>query len=215
MSAMDQDTAWRAVLAHELRSSLAAILGYAELLADGTLGPLHDRAAVAARRIGYAADQLLLLIQALEDGAADHAVSETVSTVPARLLIEAAIEPLAPDAEARSIHFVIDADDTAFLTRRTIAVRALSVALGAAFKVSAGATLHLIPERDPEPGIVVLGTQLDPSRDDPDNTGAAMTGAGLRLGLARRNAHQIGGDLRVESAPAGPRLRLTLPDLVD
>lgn len=209
----DQGPEWRAVLAHELRSALAAILGYAELIGDGTFGTLDDRGVAAARRIGFAADQLLSLIQALEEGGIDHSPVEPVTSIPAGLLLQAAAEALAPDADARGIHLIIDGEGTEFLTRRAVAVRTVSVALGAALKVSAGATLQLVARSDPETEIVIEGTLLDPARDDPEKDGSALTGAGLRLGLARRSARQIGGDVRLQTASDGTRLRIILPRL--
>jgi signal transduction histidine kinase len=211
----DQGSEWRAVLAHELRSSLAAILGYSELLADGTFGGLDERGVGAARRIGFAADQLLGLIQALEDSAVEHAAADPVTGVTGRGLLEAAAESLMTDADARGTRVILEDDGTEFRTRRAVAVRAVNVALGAALKVSAGGTLRLFAAQEPEPAIVIAGTQLDPSRDDPEHAGTGLTGAGLRLGLARRSARLIGGDVRLHSTADGTRVTVTLPPISD
>lgn len=207
----DQGSEWRAVLAHELRSSLAAILGYSELLADGTFGGLDEKGLGAARRIGFAADQLLGLIQALEDSAVDHSGADPVTGLTGRVLLEAAAESLISDADARGIRVILEDDGIEFRTRRAVAARAVNVALGAALKVSAGGTLRLFAAQDPEPAIVIAGTQLDPARDDPERAGRGLTGAGLRLGLARRSARLIGGDVRLHAAADGTRVTVTLP----
>ena len=84
---------WNAVLGHELRTPVAAILGYQELLEDGTLGPIPAAAAEALRRVRFAASQLITLIDAVE-GSAD---GQKPSAFPVRDLFDDAISAVRAD----------------------------------------------------------------------------------------------------------------------
>ncbi|HSJ07057.1 MAG TPA: histidine kinase dimerization/phospho-acceptor domain-containing protein [Longimicrobiales bacterium] len=203
---------WRAVLAHELRSSVAAILGYTELLADGTFGPLDDRAGLAVRRIGHAADQLLGIVEALEDPAtAGLTAGEFAADVTGRELIVEAVRPLLSDAEARGVTLHFEDGDTELRTRRNAAVRTVRIVLGAAIRTSPGATLRLGTTATPAPAITIHGTHLDPVGDEPDHAEAPLTGAGLRVSLARRTARAVGGRVVMERVADGTRVSVILP----
>jgi two-component system, cell cycle sensor histidine kinase PleC len=211
-----QEREWLAVMAHELRSPVSAVLGYSELLADGTLGPLDTPASDALRRMHHAAEQLLRIIEGIDDLATDStAAAAPVELVSARDLIEYAAAALRTDAEARRIQVIIEAADTTLSTRPDSAQRALTLALGAALKVSSGGTIRIAADEGPDAGIVITGSRLDPQRDDPDAAraaGAQLTGAGLRLILARNTAAHAGGALHLErAADDSTTLRLLLP----
>jgi two-component system, NtrC family, sensor kinase len=196
---------WNAVLAHELRSPLAAILGYQELLDDGTFGELPPAAEDALRRMRYAATQLLTLIDAAEGG--DDA--DEPSTVMARDFIDSAVTTVRFEADARATHIVTPETAIQLSTRITDACRALALMLGAAIKATPGGTLRCNVDDDDTPRITVSGTGLDPVRDrlDPNRP---LTGAGLRLELASAAARRVRGsvELRVDGA-----LELVLPRL--
>jgi signal transduction histidine kinase len=209
---------WLAVLAHELRSPISAVTGYAELLADGALGPLDDRILDIVQRIGIAADQLLRIVEGIEDMGTERAATpEPVTAVRLAGFIDSAVQTLGPDALSRNITLVALPGDVGTTTRAEHALRALILTLGAALKVSTGATLHLSTEDADHPAILITGSRLDPDRDDPD--GAAvhdsprLTGAALRIGLARRSAAFAGGTVVFQRGPAGAELRLRLPRL--
>jgi two-component system, OmpR family, sensor kinase len=209
---------WLAVLAHELRSPVSAVTGYAELLAEGAVGNLDARAGDVVARIGQAADQLLRLIEAIEDMGAERSTShEDVRLASARLLLLAAVEAARADAESRSVALVAGDGDAPLATRHDQALRTIQLALGAALKVSAGGTLHIdIADADPVT-LVIAGSRLDPLRDDPDHVhdepGLRLTGAALRLGLARRTARNVDGTVTLHGTPGGVELRVTLPSL--
>jgi signal transduction histidine kinase len=63
-----------ALLAHELRTPVAAIIGYHDLLNEGILGPIEPRVEDAIQRMRGSADQLLALVAGLgEAGVTDPA----------------------------------------------------------------------------------------------------------------------------------------------
>ena len=92
------------VVAHELRTPLAAILGYQELMADGLYGPLPKGIDDAVHRIGRSARQLLSLVDGLDLLDAD---SQEPAVGAAAFDVSTVFEALAPgvqeDATARGL----------------------------------------------------------------------------------------------------------------
>lgn len=183
---------WNAVLAHELRSPIAAILGYQELLEEGTLGSLPPAAADAVGRIRQAAAHLMLLIAAIEHASDyDAPVPETASDI-----IDNAISTIRSEADGRGSRIDVAAEPITLFTRPTHACRALALALSAAVKVSPGDTLHVtVSAPDADAAVIrVTGSAIDPVRDAADPH-LPLTGAGFRLRLARAAADLAGGSL--------------------
>ena len=199
---------WSAVLGHELRSPVAAILGYQELLSEGTFGPLPPDAADAIRRIGFAAEQLLLLIDAIEPG---HDEDERAEPVRAHDVIDAIVALARLEAEGRGVSIDVAPDGVGLVTRRADAARALALMLGAAVKVSPGAALCVAASDGSVPRITVSGASLDPERDRIAHD-APLTPAALRLQLARVAAARAGGSVEID--PAGS-VHLVLPRLAE
>jgi signal transduction histidine kinase len=207
---------WLAVLAHELRSPLSAVIGYAELLGDGTLGPLDPRAVEAVQRTRLAADQLLRLIEGAEQVFAETPQDEPAEGVSSHELLTSVAYALRTDAEARGTTVLVADDDVSLVTRSGDVRRCLLLAVSAAIKVSPNATIILQAADGVAPRITLLGSQLDARRDDPDrHHGSPLTGAGLRISIARRSARLIGGSLVLEPSAAGTLLSVNLPRLLD
>jgi signal transduction histidine kinase len=207
---------WLAVLAHEMRSPLSAVIGYAELLGDGSLGPLDPRAIDAARRTRLAADQLLRLIEGAEQIFADTPQDEPAETVSSHELLTSVADTLRTDAEARGATILVTDGDVRLVTRGEDARRCLLLAVSAAIKASPNATMRLHAADGTTPRITLAGSDLDPRRDDPDrDSGSPLTGAGLRISIARRSARLVGGSLILEPSSAGTLLGIDLPRLLD
>lgn len=213
------------LLSHELRSPLGAIVGYQELLTDGLLGPLPDKALDAIRRIGTSGGQLRHLI----DGLTDLLIPERDITLDLQQVEGTAIAGVAAEsaralAAGRSVQLQVVAGEAlpSFVTDAGRLGAALDLAIGAAVRASPGATLTLTFTG--EGGALVArvdGTALDPARDAPvagDGVGAPggslaesgiRSGAGLRLAMAARIAEILGGELTLQGhAPASLRLRI-------
>jgi two-component system, cell cycle sensor histidine kinase PleC len=198
------------VVAHELRSPIAAILGYEELLEDGTFGQLDERGLDALQRIRFAAVQLTGLVEGLDHFGVDPAAAdEPADVVVASDLVTQAVAALQFDAAARGIDVRIDADPTVFRTRAGPARRALNLAMSAAVKATPRGVL-LVSVR---PGTIHIdGTALDPAADDPSGPPArALTGPGLRLAFALAAARQAGGTLSLEPSGSTTRVVIRLP----
>jgi len=198
------------VLAHEMRTPLAAILGYQELLAEGIYGTVDERGKEPLDRIAYSARQLLHLIDGMQE----------ISSPDAKRLSSHA-EPFQPSAVLRTCVANAQADATgrgvqleAHIPPRLPEVvgdldrfcRAIDLALSAAIKASHGSTLvfsaasngSLITAR-------IEGTGLAVDKDNPaiGQNGGTLTGAGLRLAIVSEIARQMNGDLELTPADAG------------
>lgn len=198
---------WNAVLGHELRSPISAILGYQELLEEGTLGVLPPAAADAVHRIRLAAEQLLLLVVAIER----TSDSDDAEPIAARVVIDEAVSAIRFEADARGSSIDVGDSSVMLLTRRNDARRALALVLSAAIKVGPDLPLHVAAAQSEAATVTVTGARLDPVRDsaDPD---LPLTGAGLRLQLARAAAGLAGGSIHLDSAGT---VHLTLPRAPD
>jgi signal transduction histidine kinase len=202
----DPASEWAAVLAHELRSPVAAILGYEELLEEGTFGVVSGPALDALRRIRFAAAQLISLIDGLEQSRPD--TDSLPEYVPARILIDEVLEAVRFDAEGRGTSLHRDPDDVPLRTLRSPALRALVLVLGAAIKGSPNAQLRIAAHDGAVPRISITGSKLDPQRDD--GAGQPLSGPALRLQLARASAAPAHATIRLD--PDGT-LHIDLPRL--
>ncbi|HET9438517.1 MAG TPA: HAMP domain-containing sensor histidine kinase [Longimicrobiales bacterium] len=216
----DRFTEMLGVLAHEMRTPLAAILGYQELLAEGIFGKVDERGQEPLSRIAYSARQLLHLI----DG-----VQEIMSPPEKRLeLNEEVFDPIpvlrmcirnaATDAHGRNVKLAedISLDLPAISGDPDRFCRAIDLALAAAIKTSHGATIAVSARAHDGVEVLIAGTALRPGRDDPPATHLVdgkekLTGAGLRLAIVRHLAQQMDGDIRLLSVNGTATLHLHVP----
>lgn len=200
------------VLAHEMRTPIAAILGYQELLAEGIYGEVDERGQEPLERIAHSARQLLHLI----DG-----VQEISSPPEKRLSLH--IEPFEPAAALRMCLDHAHADATGRNVKLETDVpeslptivgdpdrfcRAIDLALAASIKTSHGATLTVDAEEHADGLEIRIGnTGLNIDADSPIVVGPEdarrMTGAGLRLAIVREIARQMHGDLELANGASG------------
>jgi signal transduction histidine kinase len=217
----EQEREWLAVLAHELRSPIGAISGYAELLREGTLGPLDNRAADAVTRIASAAAQIAALLHGIERIARIHDdTGEPTETIDLRTLATEAAGTLRCDADARKIDLRIDTFNATAMLPPTTARCIITLALDAALKVSSGRTITVTAtvaaRPDDTAAIIIRNTALRSDTADTDdtatpNTGTPVSAAGLRIALARSFLEPLGGSVEVMPNPAGADLYVRFP----
>ncbi|CAN5611886.1 hypothetical protein BH23GEM10_BH23GEM10_16060 [soil metagenome] len=213
---------WVSAFGHELRSPLAAILGYGELVHEGALGNIDPRAADAVRRMAAAAEQLIALLDGVDaamDDAADAGPVQLPAGVSERVragdLIDRAVAWLRVDADSRDVTFAVSAPEVLLHTVAADALRALMLALSAAVKGSPNRELRVSAVEADPPAILIDGSSLDPTRDEHARAHAGSRGSGgaLRLSLARGSARRVHGDVAIESATGGARITVSLPRL--
>jgi len=212
-----------AVLAHEFRSPIGAILGFEELLSEGILGDVSDAGRDALARVRGSARQLLDLVAGLndlsgnpgEEGTPPHPRSDGLE------LLSDALEAVRQDAAGRDtrIQFSAPTDLPAIDIDPERARRALRLALMAGVKSTAGGSIVLRASvADRALQIELEGTGLDPRRDEPDLSlkdaqRPRLTGAGLRIAMARQALAPAHGEITLLATPAGVTLRIMLPAL--
>lgn len=204
-----------ATLAHEMRTPIAAILGYQELLAEGIYGRVDERGKEPLDRIAYSARQLLHLIDGVQEIASPE--SKRLSThlepfepVP---VLQQCLANAHADAIGRSVLLQPAIPDTlpTIVGDPDRFCRAIDLALAAAIKTSHGATLEFGAEPT-EDGfrISIDNTGLTPDIDRPELVAGngKLTGAGLRLAIVRAIARQMHGDLELNAGVAGTTIVL-------
>jgi signal transduction histidine kinase len=205
------------VLAHEMRTPIAAILGYQELLGDGIFGDIDPRGQEPLARIAYSAKQLLYLIDGVQEVMSPP--EKRLETNPENFdpapLLQKCIHNAATDAQGRHVTLSeaiarelpqVHGDPDRFC-------RAIDLALSAAIKVSHGSTIDISAGAvNGTVQVALSGTGLVAGRDDPpathlkDNGGPPLTGAGLRLAIVRHLAQQMNGDIKLVPAAQGSTL---------
>jgi signal transduction histidine kinase len=201
---------WLAVLAHEMRTPLASIIGYGELMEDGLFGEIDPRALDALKRVRFAALNLNTLIDGIDRlGDVQH-IGEDRSRASLRDILLESFELLRLDAEGRGVTIVFGSGDTSVSTVRDDAIRGITLALSAAIKASPNRELRVDIE---DSAIVITNTRLT-DEDDVNNLGETrISGPGLRLTLARQALRFVGATITMEPCPLDCRLlRLAFPE---
>ena len=191
----------RRALAHELRTPLAAIMGYADAVRVQAFGPLSQTYVEAAESIHAAADHMLALVERLTSGADDDRQALSTERLDARAVATEAMRLVEPGATELRLDappvLPVDADA---LTLRQIVVNLIANA------VAAGAR-HVVLSLEASGGDLVLTVE-----DDGPGVAGISEGTGLSLVRALVAAH--GGDFSLASRPeGGARAQARLPVL--
>ena len=206
----DRYTEMLGVLAHEMRTPIAAILGYQELLAEGIFGEIDERGHEPLARIAYSAKQLLYLIDGVQEvmSPPEKRLENNPEVFDPAPVLQTCLHNATTEAHGRNIRL---SETVAGVLPRVHGdpdrfCRAIDLAVSAAIKVSHGATLDVRAEElDGTLSIAITGTALVPGRDDPpinhlkENGKHRLTGAGIRLAIVRHLAQQMNGDLQLDS----------------
>lgn len=200
-------------VAHELRSPIAAILGYEELMSEGVFGPLDGRSTEALARIRSSARQLLTLTDGMQELAQDSEQADTTfEPVDFAAALADALVRADGEAEARRVQLVPVAANSPVhgYSERRILDGVLDAACGAALKTSAERTLRVrIASDDETVRYRIEGTGMEPGRLEQE---PFASGAGLRIAIARRLASRLAGTVAMVPAEDGTTtLEITLP----
>jgi hypothetical protein len=209
-----------ALFGHELRTPLAAIIGYQELLSDGIYGDLTARQREPMARIQRSADMILGLLDGLQAlAAAEHiGDDEDVDTDTATVALTLA-DRLQPLAALRNIRLDPPGRTAAPLPQFPLLrfLRAAEIAACAAIKSSQGCTIVLDCQlHDRQLLCTLKGSALDPARDLPASfdldrpESYPLNAAQLRLAMAAALLASSGGSLQLR-AEQGTVLQMCVP----
>ncbi len=217
-----------ATMSHELRTPMGIILGYQELLLDGTFGPLEPGQADTLRRANRSAADLLDLVNAtldlsrLETRSIPLALQDVTA---ARLLDDVATEIAVPQEKAE-LRVLWNAPPNG-LAIRTDPVKARMVLknlVGNAIKFTERGRVTVAAHArsggveftvtDTGIGIAAEAQQyiFEPFRQVDGAAARRYGGAGLGLSIVRRLLDALGGTIALESALGqGATFRVWLP----
>lgn len=214
-----------AVVSHELRNPLTAIMGHAELALDDENLPPRTREQLEV--IDNAAERMQALIaQILRSSQAEFQEARTHEPVDVRRILDASVESFRPAADGRRVGLHLDAPDElpivgdAFRLRQAID-NVLSNAIkytpgGGSVRVEASAADGAMTLTIADTGIGIAPDDVPRIFDAYFRTDAAResaaTGTGLGMGIVRDIVELHHGTLSVESEQGtGTTVTMVLP----
>ena len=217
-----------AVMSHEFRTPLSAILGYADILTAKIHGDLNDKQAGHLQRVKASVRHLSHLVDEILSYASMEAGRERVR--PEQLdvvsLAADAAAIMEPIAEAAGLELKVSLPDGPVELRtdgskvRQILINLLSNAVKYTPSGQIDFAMEVRPERvevrvvDTGPGIPRehLEDVFEPFWQVDRSDGRRINGTGLGLAVARRLGRLLGGDVRLESeVGVGSTFTLDLP----
>ena len=216
-----------ATVAHDMRTPLTSIVGYADLLEDGAAGPLTPEQTEYIKSISEKSNVLLHLVNQLADGTRLHAAAIVAESVPGQLgdLCHKALSDIVPQAKQRGLtvqHQLDDAPLPAHVDVYKLRCILTNLLSNAVKYTPTGGTVTLVAHVRPGPPallrIEVIDTGIGIPVDQIDrifdafyqvrrgNTAVydapAMLGSGLGLAIVRDAVHALDGTISVQSQPS-------------
>jgi phosphoserine phosphatase RsbU/P len=218
-----------AIVSHDLRSPMHAILMSAELLAFEKAGPLTPKQQELLGRIRTGAKHVSALMSNVFEMAVLQSGLGKIRSLPVdlRAVIEQAVQIMRPEAEEKQQVFVLQAGSPVLGTADPDRLRQVLVnVIGNAIKYTPSGgriAIQVSGERDGRWEIEVDddGIGIDPQHLEAifepffraeNERSPGEAGAGLGLAISREIMRAMSGDIRVQSQPGnGSRFILTLP----
>jgi signal transduction histidine kinase/DNA-binding response OmpR family regulator len=218
-SASQLKSEFLANMSHELRTPMNAILGFTELVLNGTLGELHAKQQQALERVLRNARNLLSLINDVLDLSKIEAGKMTVSDMAfaPRVVIEAAVSTIEPLATSKGLALHCDLGDLPKLVQgdegkvRQIVLNLLSNAVKFTEKGSVSVTCRqgggrwTVAVSDTGVGIAPQFREIifEAFRQVDASSTRQAGGTGLGLAISQKMARLMGGELRLARSEAG------------
>jgi signal transduction histidine kinase len=219
--ARDPAAAALAALTHELRTPVAVLLGYLELMESSLFGQVDERGRQAIERMQRASEELRRMIDGIQLLAQPPAGHDVAALEPERVelapLLRGACQRAAEMARERGTGWDAPAPDLlpVLRTDRERLATAIEFALLAAVRASPRRLLRMTVTGGPGATRVRVEGTLLPAGPVPRTFGAApLEGPLLRIAVAARQLELLGGELRLEPEAepgAGTCLELRLP----
>ena len=198
-----------ALVTHELRSPLSAILGYQELLADGAYGEFGDELTEPVDRIGRSARHLLHLIDGVVELSRLRTGTVRLDVQPVNLdvVMASVADSFRTYARERGVRPHVSVADRLPTVRsdQDRLLRALDLLLTSAVKHPAGEEISLRVSRDDGGATAEIGETEIEIRERSDDPALRL---GIRLAVAEGIARALGGGLELEVDEDGPIRRL-------
>jgi len=217
-------------MSHDLRTPIAAIVGYSELLADGIVGDLSTKQQEMVERIAQVAAHLSELVNDILDLAKLDAGRVELHPEPTLLgdMVREAMLAVEPQARAKSLPLLLDLDAAGGETVVVDPVRVRQILvnlLANAVKFTERGEVRVEAGLDGVRSWITVtdtGPGLPPGSEEAvfeeflqiaSGSGSkSEPGSGLGLAVSRRLARAMGGDLEVESRSGrGSAFTLYLP----
>ena len=213
-----------AMLNHEIGNPVNAVLGFVQLLRDGSPGPLTDKQRLYLENLSTAATQLHELVgEALEMSRISSSVFE-VKAVPVRLgdQLYSALNQTQPLAAAKGSRLSMECpEDVLVAADPHRLLQVLRNLVGNAIKHTPGGTSILVVGRThgnhaeiavADDGEGIPPDELERIFDEFVQVGPDRSGTGLGLAICRQLTQLMGGELSVSSTLGeGTRFAFTLP----
>ncbi|MCE5269037.1 MAG: response regulator [Planctomycetaceae bacterium] len=208
-------------MSHEIRTPMTAILGYADLVAEGSQDPaVVADAAETIRRNGVYLLDIINNILDLSKIEAQKLQAEPVACSPAGIVADvASLMRLRADAKHLSLSVEFDGSIPATIRTDPVRLRQILINLiGNAIKFTDAGGVRIVTrvqtadDRRPllqfdviDTGIGMTERQLAqlfrPFSQGDTSTSRRFGGSGLGLSISKRLAQLLGGDIQVRSAP--------------
>jgi len=217
-----------ATMSHELRTPLNVIIGYHDLLLEGTFGSLSEEQSYILRRAHRSARELLDLINATLDLSRYEAkrIPLEIRDVSVGELVDEVMRETweLPDKPALSVEWDVAEDIPPLRTDRVKLKMVLKNLIGNAIKFTEEGTVSIeVQARDGAVEFCVRDTGIgippeavavifEPFRQADSSTTARYGGTGLGLYIVHRLLDILGGSITVASeVGAGSAFRVCLP----
>lgn len=220
-------TEFLASMSHELRTPLHTVIGFSELLAEETRGPLNDDQKRYVNHIYRDSQHLLALINEVLDLSRIESgrLQLRRQTVDMGALLDDALSAVRPKVIEKSIELEADPCDGVFINGDPTRVRqVLYNLLSNAVKFTPGGgrigVAAQVKEGFAQISVSDTGIGIPPEEHElifeafhqVGEAGEALEGTGLGLPITRRLVEAHGGRIRVESQPgSGSCFIFTLP----
>jgi signal transduction histidine kinase len=218
-----------ALASHELRTPLTSVIGYLQLVLDGSAGPLNDRQRSHLEVVERRASQLAALVSDIHTLARADAGRMSLEPEPLDLiaLVAETVGTHRPSADGRTIALELALPDepVRMIGDRTRLAQVLDNLLSNALKFTgSGGTVRVTVERrGPHARLEVMDTGIGIAEDEQAGlferffrtravTERQIPGTGLGLAISRTIVEAHGGEIGLESRQGvGTTLRVTLP----
>jgi PAS domain S-box-containing protein len=219
-------------ISHELRTPLNIIIGYQDLLAEGTFGELNEQQTDVLTRLQSRSRELLELVDATLD--LGRIEGGRLRLQPSEFGLGSLLEEIEAETrelcDDRPVELVFRLDESTTLLRadRTKLKVVLKNLVVNALKFTERGTVEILSAQDAtgvriavsDTGIGIaeeaLGLIFEPFRQVDSSPTSRYGGAGLGLHIVRRLLEVMGGTVEVESRLAeGSTFRVWLPPLAD